>query len=275
MVRMAKLELLLVLLVIFGSSRAWENGLALTPPMGWMSWMRYACNVDCLKYPGQCIDQQLYRTMIDLIVQDGYLAVGYDNVNIDDCWSEMERDAQTKRLVANRTRFPDGIGKLADYAHAKKVKLGIYGDVGTYTCGGYPGTVDGKTGQDYTQIDARTFSDWKVDSLKLDGCYQNASLYSHTYPEFTRALSQVGKLLLIIQLSCPLVLVHLEHKIVYACSWPAYVQDTINDTDWEVVEKNCNYWRNYDDIEDSWQSVMSIINYYAEHASTIAKFHGE
>ena len=32
-----------------------ENGLARTPPMGWMSWERFRCNTDCVNYPEDCI----------------------------------------------------------------------------------------------------------------------------------------------------------------------------------------------------------------------------
>jgi hypothetical protein len=50
----------------------------------------------------------------------------------------MARDKAGK-LAGNSTRFPSGIAHLADYAHGKKLKLGIYEDVGTLTCDGYPG----------------------------------------------------------------------------------------------------------------------------------------
>lgn len=36
-------------------SHGLDNGLALTPPMGWMSWERYRCIVDCELYPDDCI----------------------------------------------------------------------------------------------------------------------------------------------------------------------------------------------------------------------------
>ena len=49
--------------------------------------------------------------------------------------------------------------------HSKGLKLGIYEDFGTQTCGGYPGS------KFYMELDAQTFADWGVDSLKLDGCY--------------------------------------------------------------------------------------------------------
>ena len=59
---------------------------------------------------------------------------------------------------------------LARYVHDRGLKLGIYGDLGTHTCGGYPGTT-----LDRVTIDAQTFADWGVDMLKLDGCYSNAT----------------------------------------------------------------------------------------------------
>lgn len=36
---------------------ALENGLALTPPMGWMSWQRFRCITDCDSHPEECIRQ--------------------------------------------------------------------------------------------------------------------------------------------------------------------------------------------------------------------------
>jgi hypothetical protein len=46
--------------------------------------------------------------------------------------------------------------------------------------------------------------------------------------------------------------------IVYSCSWPAYLnfnyEDRINYT---AIGYHCNLWRNFDDIERSWKSVMS------------------
>lgn len=34
---------------------ALDNGLALTPPMGWMAWQRFRCITDCDTYPDECI----------------------------------------------------------------------------------------------------------------------------------------------------------------------------------------------------------------------------
>ncbi len=32
-----------------------DNGLARTPPMGWMTWERFRCNTDCTNDPLNCI----------------------------------------------------------------------------------------------------------------------------------------------------------------------------------------------------------------------------
>jgi hypothetical protein len=53
---------------------------------------------------------------------------------------------------------------LADYLHARNLKFGLYGDYGTKTCAGYPGTMG------FEKIDADSFAAWRVDYIKLDGC---------------------------------------------------------------------------------------------------------
>ncbi|XP_072723999.1 alpha-N-acetylgalactosaminidase isoform X2 [Ciconia boyciana] len=177
---------------------ALENGLALTPPMGWLAWERFRCNVDCRADPRNCISETLFFEMADRLAEDGWRELGYKYINIDDCWSAKQRDA-AGRLVADPERFPRGIKALADYVHARGLKLGIYGDLGTLTCGGYPGTTLG-----YVEQDAQTFAEWGVDMLKLDGCYSSREEQAEGYPEMARALNSTGR------------------PIVYSCSWPAY-----------------------------------------------------
>jgi alpha-galactosidase len=136
---MASIKLYFLALTLFVANfsvDALNDGLVRTPPMGWLSWVRYACETNCDKYPNSCISEQLYKDMADRLAADGFKELGYQYVNIDDCWSEMERDAQ-QRLVANKKRFPHGIKSLADYVHSKGLKLGIYGDVGPKTCAGF------------------------------------------------------------------------------------------------------------------------------------------
>lgn len=49
------LSVLALALALALPSVALENGLARTPPMGWMSWERFRCNVDCRADPRNCI----------------------------------------------------------------------------------------------------------------------------------------------------------------------------------------------------------------------------
>ncbi|KAG7301629.1 hypothetical protein JYU34_014606 [Plutella xylostella] len=96
------------------SATALNNGLALTPPMGWLTWERYRCITDCKKYPDECISEALIKRTADLMVSEGYLAAGYDYLGIDDCWLEKERGPDG-RLVPDRERFPNGMKAVGDY----------------------------------------------------------------------------------------------------------------------------------------------------------------
>src|SRR3989442_14691445 len=57
------------------------NGLARTPPMGWNSWNKFACNVS----------EQLIKESADGRGASGMKKAGYQYVYIDDCW-EVSRD---------------------------------------------------------------------------------------------------------------------------------------------------------------------------------------
>ena len=72
------------------------------------------------------------------MVSSGLKAAGYQYINIDDCWSTKTRDSKGN-LVADPSKFPNGMKALANYVHSQGLKLGIYTDAGTATCAGYPG----------------------------------------------------------------------------------------------------------------------------------------
>ncbi|KAF8790285.1 alpha-N-acetylgalactosaminidase-like [Argiope bruennichi] len=235
-------ELLIVFLFCIAPSTllALDNGLALTPPMGWLSWERFTCNIDCKNDPENCISEKLYMEMAERMVADGYKDAGYEYINVDDCWMDMNRDS-SDRLKPDPVRFPSGIKALADYVHSKGLKLGIYTDCGNKTCAGYPGSLG------YFDVDAKTFADWGIDMLKVDGCYAEPTVMDDLYPQITVALNQSGR------------------PIVFSCSWPAYQVGAGIDPDYAAIAQHCNLWRNFDDIEDSWDSVLSIVDFYAAH----------
>jgi alpha-galactosidase len=144
----------LLLMLLMPLHRAWglTNGLALTPPMGWNSWNHFQCN----------IDEGIIKSMADAMATNGMRDAGYQFINIDDCW-QTSRDANGV-IAADPARFPGGIKALADYVHAKGLKLGIYSDHGISTCQGKPGSYG------YEYLDALTYASWGVDYLKYDNC---------------------------------------------------------------------------------------------------------
>src|ERR1039457_1497438 len=92
------------------------NGLALTPPMGWNSWNKFAGR----------IDDKAVREIADAMASSGMRDAGSQYVNIDDPW-EGPRDANGN-LTTNE-KFPD-MKALVDYVHSKGLKIGIYSSPG-------------------------------------------------------------------------------------------------------------------------------------------------
>jgi Alpha galactosidase A len=44
--------------------------------------------------------------------------------------------------------------------------------------------------------------------------------------------------------------------------------------DYEILKKTCNLWRNWKDIEDSWESVLFISDYFSANQDRIAQHAG-
>jgi len=126
--------------------------LSLTPPMGWNSWNKFACNVD----------EKMLMNIADVMVTSGMREAGYEYLVVDDCW-HGERDS-LGFIQPNKEHFPSGMKALIDYIHSKGLKFGIYSCAGNTTCAGRPGS----RGHEYQ--DALTYARWGVDYLKYDWC---------------------------------------------------------------------------------------------------------
>ncbi|KAF8827038.1 hypothetical protein HHX47_DHR5000632 [Lentinula edodes] len=132
---------------------ALNNGVGKLPALGYNTWNAYGCN----------IDEDLVLESAQLMVSLGLQAVGYEYVNIDDCYAEKNRSASGD-IVADSVRFAHGMKNLTDQIHKLGFKTGIYSDSGWFTCGGYPGSFQNEL------RDATTFQDWGFDYLKFDNC---------------------------------------------------------------------------------------------------------
>lgn len=173
---MKKLVLLTSAVFIFLNVSAQKfDQLAKTPPMGWNSWNKFACNVS----------EKLIAGMADAMVSSGMKDAGYEYIVIDDCW-QVSRD-ENGEIVADKERFPHGIKYLADYVHSKGLKFGIYSCAGAQTCQGRPGGL----GHEYQ--DARTYAKWGVDFLKYDWCNHSTQDAQSSYSTMRDALYAAGR----------------------------------------------------------------------------------
>lgn len=107
------------------AQESWDE-LAKTPPMGWNSWNTFRLD----------INEDVVKGIADVFVENGFKEAGYEFIVIDDGW-QSSRDDEGNILVDPK-KFPSGIKSLADYIHSKGLKIGIYSDAGTKTCGEFP-----------------------------------------------------------------------------------------------------------------------------------------
>ncbi len=189
-----------------------SKGLALTPPMGWNTWNKFACNVS----------DELVRGMADAMVKSGMKDAGYQYIVIDDCW-QISRDVNGN-IVVDPQRFPSGMKPLADYVHSLGLKFGIYSDAGSLTCQKRPAGL----GHEYQ--DAHTYASWGVDYLKYDWCNTLPGQDARSsYANIRQALDASGRAI-----------------VLSICEW-----GTAKPWLWGK-EVGGNLWRTTGDIQDRW-----------------------
>nr|WP_233289307.1 NPCBM/NEW2 domain-containing protein [Kitasatospora sp. MBT63] len=200
---------------------ALDNGLALTPQMGFNNWNSTWCGDD--------FDEAMVKGIADLFVSKGLKDAGYRYVNLDDCWALPARDA-AGNLVPDPVRFPHGIKALADYVHDKGLKFGLYSSAGSKTCDvkGFPG------GLGHEQQDANLWASWGVDYLKYDNCNNQGVDAQQRYKAMRDALAATGR------------------PILFSiCEWGA-------NQPWGWAQPVGNSWRTTGDISDTWSSMITI-----------------
>ena len=58
--------------------------------------------------------------------------LGYDHINLDDCWMQEKRTDDGHVQISEK--FPSGMKALGDYLHSKRLKFGVYSSAGEMTC---------------------------------------------------------------------------------------------------------------------------------------------
>jgi alpha-galactosidase len=216
-----------ILILLAASSVQADERLAPTPPMGWNSWNHFADK----------IDDATIRAQADAIAANGMRDAGYVYVNIDDTW-QGTRDADG--VIHPNGRFPD-MKALADYVHAKGLKLGLYSSPGPKTCAGYEGSYG------HEAQDAKTYAAWGIDYLKYDLCSMgDMMIATHSmdaaqaiqiaaYKKMGDALRATGR---------PIVYSLCQYGVGDVWRWAPSV--------------GANLWRTTGDISDSYETMMFI-----------------
>ncbi|KAK2464520.1 hypothetical protein APHAL10511_003499 [Amanita phalloides] len=199
------------------------------PALGFNTWNAYHCD----------INEHVVLQSAELIKSLGLSDAGYNHVNIDDCYSEKERD-KSGNIVANKQRFPSGMKHLTDQIHSLGLKAGIYSDSGWYTCALYPGSFQNEA------RDAKLFQDWGFDYLKYDNC---AAPFDEIIKE-----GMIGKFARMADAITDLSKKSGKPPLFYSlCQWG-------REQPWLWAKRLGQSWRTTDDIEPNWRSVANIIN---------------
>ncbi|MEY9908329.1 alpha-galactosidase [Catenulispora sp. MAP12-49] len=180
-------------------AHAEDNGVGLTPALGWSSWSFVRKDPTAAKIDAQA----------DAMKASGLAAAGFQYVNVDDFWyqcpgSQGPNVDANGRWVTDATKFPasgstNGIKTVADHVHADGLQFGLYvtpgvsqqavaqnsailgtsyhvKDIATttaeknYNCKGMVGIDYSKPGaQAFIDSWADEFASWGVDYVKIDG----------------------------------------------------------------------------------------------------------
>lgn len=203
------------------------NGVGKLPKLGYDTWNAFQCN-----YNSSLVLQQAM-----LMKKHGFVDLGYDIIILDDCYSEPQRN-KAGDIVADPTKFPQGMeyfsGQVSDYG----VSLAAYSDSGWKTCAGYPGAYGNE------ERDLKTFLSWGMSYLKYDNCNLPANNISrqNQIGRYQRMTTAIEKLASTTGTTFELGL----------CEWGV-------EYPWIWASKVGNAWRIAGDVRPWWSSISGII----------------
>lgn len=150
-----------------------DNGIGLTPPMGWRSWNCYGRDVDQNKMES-IMNKMTQRMRAVDGINTSLSDLGYNNCGLDDNWQQCGagafgsfHDAQGNPII-NVTRFPD-MKAMTDYGHNLGLRVGWYMNNCICREGSWNWKGDVNITKHMTRS-AQAVADYGFDGLKLDGC---------------------------------------------------------------------------------------------------------
>ncbi|KAI2494830.1 alpha-galactosidase [Fragilaria crotonensis] len=195
---------------------ALDNGVALTPPMGFNSYMA-----------GKALQNEVGLLRVaEFMLDHGMRTVGYRYINTDEGWEESTRDASTGTIRWNETLYPSSLPVVVERLHNLSFYFGIYGAASAVTCGENPGQLY------HERHDAAVWASWGVDYVKSDNCASYALDSSVRFRAMRDALNATGR---------PMVL-SIEPFSIH----PDPAQSS----------QVANMWRTGVDIEGTWDAIL-------------------
>ena len=111
-------------------------------------------------------DEHLVLTIASALQKTNLSSLGYNLIELDDGWPSDSRNNVTGEIMADSKLFPNGMGNLSATLGrmSPPIRLGLYTDRGSTTCGGKPGSA----GHEAQDVD--TYARWGVSQIKSDSC---------------------------------------------------------------------------------------------------------
>ena len=165
-----------VLIICFTFINSLDNGLGLTPQMGWNPWNKFGCE----------INETIVEETINKMVENGLKDAGYKYINLDDCWQNYTRNEKGE-IQIDEDKFFHRISPRVQQAHEKGLLFGLYSSAGNLTCQNRAGSLG------YEDKDATTYKNWGVDYLKYVNCYNQNISSREGYLKMRSALGGKGR----------------------------------------------------------------------------------
>ncbi|KAJ3032522.1 hypothetical protein HDV00_007428 [Rhizophlyctis rosea] len=206
-----------------------NQGVGKLPIMGYDTYNAFNCD-----YEGSDVLEQAR-----LMKQYGLVNAGYKHLILDDCYAEVERGPKGK-LVANLTRFPEGMKAWSMKVKSYGIIPAPYSSNGYKTCAGYPG------GYGNELRDLETWRSWGWGGLlKYDNCYipYDNVTQANQYQSYQRMADAIDEL----------ATKYGEKPWVYSlCQWGWQ-----NPHNW--APRIAQAWRINGDIKPFWSSITRVI----------------
>jgi hypothetical protein len=151
---------------------------------------------------------------------------------------------------------------LADQAHSRQLKLGLYAAASKETCRHYPGS------EGYEEVDAATYAKWGADFVKLDSCGgspDGPESWANQYSRWSKAMNASGR------------------PMVFSCEWAVYYTmcvaktgvDKCGQIPWGngFISDICHMWRYGVDLSPVWDSPVFPGRHHQGHTLVHAYTH--